>query len=80
MADTKFDALVAEVAAIRGVVPSVVALLNKLDEQLADAKDDPEQIEAIRTDLAASRQQIADAVAAHSASPQVVTAPVNGGK
>lgn len=66
----KFDVLVEEVAAERTVVDSVVALLLKLDEQLADAKDDPAQIEAIRSGLAEQRQRIADAVVAHTpASP-----------
>ena len=65
MAD-KFDVLVAEVAAVRSVADGVVLLLVKLDERLADAKDDPEQIEAIRTELAAERQRLADAVVAHT--------------
>lgn len=64
----KFDVLVEEVAAEKTVIDGVVTLLERLDEQLADAKDDPEQIEAIRTDLAAQRQRLADAVVAHTPS------------
>lgn len=62
----KFDVLIEEVAAERTVVDGVVTLLERLDEQLGEAKNDPEQIEAIRTDLAAQRQRLADAVVAHT--------------
>lgn len=70
----KFDVLVEEVAAERTVVDGVVALLERLDEELADAKDDPAQIEAIRSGLQEQRQRIADAVVAHTPA----AAPVQG--
>lgn len=59
----KFDGFVEDLAAQRTVVDGVVALLLRLDEQLAEAQDDPEQIAVIRAGFAEQRQRLADAIA-----------------
>lgn len=62
MAD-KFDPLVAEVAALRETTESAIATINNLADQFEEAKDDPEQVQALVDDLRGQREALADAIA-----------------
>lgn len=59
----ELDALEAEVSQLDGVVPSVLALLDRLAVQIANAGTDPARLQKVTTDLMARRQALAEAVA-----------------
>lgn len=61
MAD-KFDSLVAEVAANTSVTQSAIALIDGFIARFDEAKDDPEQIAALVTELRSNREGLADAI------------------
>jgi len=48
------------------VVSSAVTLIQGIAEQLEDAKDDPEEVQALADELNATSQALADAVAANT--------------
>lgn len=62
MAD-KFDVLTTEVSDLGTVVDSAVTLLDNIADQIADAKDDPEQIQVIVDGIRAKKTALAAAVA-----------------
>jgi hypothetical protein len=64
MAD--FTSLHDEVAANGDAVDSAVTLLNSLSAQLADAADDPAEVQAIADQLAAQSDALAAAVVANT--------------
>lgn len=66
MAD-KFDVLTTEVGDLGTVVDSAVTLLDSIADQIADAKDDPAQIQVIVDNLRAKKTSLAEAVAKNTA-------------
>lgn len=66
MAD-KFDVLTTEVGDLGTVVDSAVTLLDNIADQIAEAKDDPAQIQVIVDNLRAKKANLAAAVAKNTA-------------
>lgn len=54
-----------EVEQTRGTVASVVAFIDGLTAQLAEAADDPDEIRAITATLRSQRETLAGAIAAN---------------
>ena len=62
----KLEDLESEVAELKTVADSAVALIEGLADKLEEAQDDPEQIAEIITDLRSSKEALAAAVAANT--------------
>jgi hypothetical protein len=61
----ELDALTADVAATRGVMPSAIVLIQSLAQRLIDAGTNPAALEALRADLAQGEAALSAAVAAN---------------
>lgn len=70
-----FDQLHADVEANGDAVDSAVTLLNDLSARIADAADDPAEIQAIAAELSAQSTSLAEAVAANT--PAAPDTPVD---
>lgn len=71
----ELDTLESEVSQLDGVVPSVLALLDRLAVQIANAGTDPARLQKVTTDLMARRQALAEAVAKGTAAEDEVENP-----
>lgn len=58
--------LTTEVTRIKTVVPSIVALVNRMADEIRDHKDDPAEIEALALELKGAADDIAAAVVANT--------------
>ena len=67
---SKFAALAAEIAEVRGTVASAIAFIQDLKQRIEDCEDDPEELAALVADLDAQQQALAAAIAANPDPPQ----------
>ena len=65
----QLDALVEEVAALRGVTDSAVALIGNLADQIEHLQNDPAALQALADDLRAQRTNLATAVLLNDGDP-----------
>lgn len=66
------DATADEVEATNGVIPSVLALIDRILAGLAAAGSDRSKLNAVTADLRANRERLAAAVAANPEQPPPV--------
>ena len=77
----QLDALVEEVAALRGVTDSAVALIGSLADQIEHLQNDPAALQALADDLRAQRTNLATAVLLNDGDPtNDPTPPGDGGE